>query len=166
MATRSITASVQGGAALQKHLDQIAGQLGSGAGVRVGFLQDATYPADALKKGAPLPVAQVAFWNEYGTSRSPPRPFIRDMIASKSPRWGNALGLNLRAVEYDAQAALSLMGEGIKDQMVKSIVDFRNPPNAPYTIARKGFDKPLIHTGVMQRSVDYQVVTGLDGADE
>ena len=164
--SKVITASVQGGEALQRHLNHIALQLGSGAGVRVGFLADATYPADAAKKGAPLHVAQVAFWDEFGTSRAPMRPFIRNMIASKSPRWGYALGQQLRATDYDSEAALARMGEGIKDQMVKSIVDFKDPPNAAYTIAKKGFNKPLIDTGVMQRSVDYQVVTGTDGGDD
>lgn len=165
MATHGITASLKGGEALERHLKHIHEQLGPGATVNVGFLADATYPADAASKGAPLKVAQVAFWNEFGTKRAPPRPFIRDMIESKSPRWGNALGLQLRATDYDAEAAMLRMGEGIQGQMVKSIVDFKDPPNAPYTVARKGFNKPLIDSGVMQRSVDYQVITGPpDGA--
>jgi len=186
VATRIISASLAGGDALKRHLDTIAQQLGTGAGVRVGFLADATYPAQiaadikarvkpggvngaarqAKAAASGLPVAQVAFWNEFGTSRTPARPFIRNMIASKSPRWGNVMGLNLRATGYNAQQTLGIMGELIKDQMVTSIRDFRDPGNAAQTIARKGFDKPLIDTGVMQRSVDYQVVDGPDDGDQ
>ncbi len=160
MATRSISGGLRGGAALQRHLDTIAAQLGTGAAVNVGFLENAKYPQDKDAKGPALNVAQVAFWNEFGTSRAPPRPFIRDMIASKSGRWGIALGLNLKATKYNAEQSLALMGEGIKDQMVTSIVQFKDPPNAASTIARKGFNKPLIDTGVMQRSVDFQVLEG------
>jgi hypothetical protein len=49
------------------------------------------------------------------------------------------------------------MGTVIKDQIVQSIVSTNSPPNAPSTVRRKGFDKPLIDTGVMQRSVDFVV---------
>ncbi len=164
MAGRSITATIAGGKALEKHLRTIAAKMGRGAAVNVGFLEDATYPVDADNpKSSRLPVAQVAFWNEFGTAKTPPRPFLRNTVASKSPRWGNALGANLRATNYDVPQTMALMGEGIKGQVVQSIVQFKDPPNSARTIARKGFDKPLIDTGVMQRSVDFEV---LDGSTE
>ncbi len=140
---------------MRKHLIAIEHRLGRGASVRVGFLDRATYPDGTL-------VAQVAFWNEVGTKRAPPRPFMRSMIASKSPRWGIALGLALKRTRYDARAALRIMGEGISGQLVQSIVNWSDPPNAPSTVAAKGFNKPLIDTGLMQRSVDYQVLDGDD----
>ncbi|MDN5158227.1 hypothetical protein LVK59_28730, partial [Escherichia coli] len=39
----------------------------------------------------------------------------------------------------------------------ESIRAFESPPLSPITIARKGFDKPLIDTGDMQKSVSYEV---------
>lgn len=159
MATKAISANVTGGSALERHLRDIERRLGDGAHVRVGFLESATYPAVAEGAKA-LPVAQVAFWNEFGTVNTPSRPFFRDTIERKSPRWGVALGNLLRKTNYDAEKALALMGEGIKGQLVRAIVEWSQPPNAPRTVERKGFNKPLIHTGLMQRSVDYQVVDG------
>ena len=142
-----------GGAKLEAVLRDTAKKLSDGKLLRVGFLEGETYP-DGTN------VAQVAFWNEYGTVKSPPRPFFRSMIADKSQKWGAALGANLAATGYDATKALGLVGAGIKDQLTKSIVDFQSPGNAPYTIERKGFDKPLIDTGQMQRAPAYEIKDG------
>lgn len=37
------------------------------------------------------------------------------------------------------------------------ITDLRDPPNAPYTIEKKGSDNPLIDSGVLRSSVTYKV---------
>lgn len=151
----TLTSEMKGGSALARHLREIARRLGDGVSLRVGFLEDAKYPDGT-------PVAQVAMWSEYGTSTSPPRPFIRNMVVSKSPRWGHALGRIVRDNDYDAVRSLSLMGEGIKGQLQQSIQDFTDPPLAQSTIDRKGFSKPLIDTSVMWRSVDFQVTSDKD----
>jgi hypothetical protein len=161
---KTIQGKIEGTRALERHLQEIVKRLGRGAHVRVGFLESATYPATA--NGKSLHVAQVAFWNQYGTRRSPARPYFTDMIEKKSPRWGVSLGNILRKNEYDAEKALALMGEGIKGQLQHSINEWTTPPNSPRTIARKGFNKPLIDKAVMLRSVDYQVFSGDGGEDE
>lgn len=115
---------------------------------------------------AGLKVAQVAFWNEFGTVRAPARPFFRTMIERKSGRWGNALGLALKKTDYNARNALSIMGEGIRGQLRHSINEWSSPPNSPRTVAVKGFNKPLIDTAVMIRSAEYQVIDGdVDGEE-
>jgi len=192
---KAISGTLEGGAALKRHLKHIEQQLGQGAHVVVGFLDSATYPAkhveaarerflsgkskriDISGKGqhdfetnygsgvAGLKVAQVAFWNEFGTIRAPARPFFRTMIESKSPRWGNALGIALRKTDYNARNALAIMGEGIRGQLRQSIRDWSTPPNSPKTVAIKGFNKPLIDSAVMIRSADYQVIDGDVGGE-
>lgn len=128
----------------------VAKKLSDGKTLRVGFLETEKYPDGT-------PVAQVAFWNEYGTVKAPPRPFFRQMIEAKSPKWGAALGKNLSATGYDTTKALSLVGTGIKDQLTQSIVGFQAPGNAVSTIAQKGFDKPLVDTGQMQRAPGFDI---------
>lgn len=187
---RAINGSLEGGAALKRHLQTIEKQLGQGAHVIVGFLDSATYPAKHVeavtarfKSGKTkkisvdgksqqsfdneygssrggLPVATVAFWSEFGTVRSPARPFFRTMVDSKSPRWGIGLGVALKQTNYNARDALAIMGEGIRGQLRRSIRDWTTPPNSPKTVALKGFNKPLIDTAVMIRSADYQVIDG------
>jgi hypothetical protein len=107
--------------------------------------------------GAPLPVAQVAFWNNFGTARSPARPFFSNTVRDKSPAWGEDLGKIAKAMGYNTQTVLRAMGERIKDQIVKAIVDWPSD-NAPLTVEIKGFNKGLIDSDVMQRNVDYEVV--------
>lgn len=125
--------------------------------MRVGFLESATYPG---AKGKPaLHVAQVAFWNEFGTVRAPPRPFFRTTIAKESATWGENLGKAVAYYNYDGELALRAVGQAMRDDVEASIQRWTTPPNAPYTIAKKGFDKPLIHTAGMLRSPDFEVVS-------
>jgi len=152
------TLELKGGNGLKKALADIAGRLGSGGQVKVGFLADATYPAEEGKE--PINVAQVAFWQEFGTDKIPPRPFFRSVIENQGKKWGKALALNAKATNYDTEKTLARMGEGIKGQVQHSINEWSSPPNAPYTVAKKGFNKPLIDTTHMLRSVDYQVLDG------
>lgn len=147
-------ARVRGGDKLARHLQGIADRLATGHTVRMGFLEDATYPAGP--KGQTLHVAQVAFWDNFGTSRSPPRPFFTNMIAAGSPQWGKQLAAILKATDYNSGQTLALMGESMKDALVKSIVDWP-PDNAPSTVERKGFNKGLVDKGVMQRAPAYVV---------
>ncbi len=106
-----------------------------------------------------LRVAQVAFWNEYGTTSSPARPFMRNTVAERQSKWGEALASLAKSGNFTTKIALSLMGEMMKDDFVKAIVDWP-ADNAPLTIALKGFNKGLVEKGVMQRSVDYLVEIG------
>lgn len=181
------TSAVKGGDKLQKYLFNVAQRLGTGGVVRVGFLEGAMYPfqdrAAQLRKGvarlnsvgpskprvrafvgprkqtlaAPLSVATVAFWNNFGTPTAPARPFFSDMIAEDSPKWGAKLGRVAKAAHYDTKLTLARMGEGIQGRLVKKIVDWP-ADNAPLTVAIKGFNKGLIHQGIMQRSTGYEVI--------
>lgn len=144
-----LSLKLKGGDKLRKALEEAARKAKPEV-LRVGFLQDAAHP-DRTN------VATVAFFNEFGTSRAPPRPFFRNMIAAKSGQWGQALVKILRANGGDTHAALELMGGGIRDQLVESIRDFSSPGNALSTIAAKGFDSPLKDTMVMSRSVNFEV---------
>jgi hypothetical protein len=119
------------------------------ASVRVGVLEDATYPDGTS-------VAQVAFWNEYGTSRADPRPFFRYTVNENRKNWVLSTK-NLMKLHKDPKQVMGLMGEHIKGQIVQSIVSWSDPPNAPYTIAKKGFNKPLIDSGQMSRSISWEL---------
>lgn len=145
---------VTGGDKTGPYLRQLAAKMGSGE-VRVGFLEGATYPDQG--DGKTLHVAQVAFWDEFGTSTSPARPFFRNTVAEKSPEWGSDMAKIAKATGFRTLEMLRLMGERIKDQIVSAIVRWP-ADNAPSTVARKGFNKGLVHEGIMQRAVDYETV--------
>ena len=147
-------ATISGGRRLEVKLSNMARKMTSGT-VRVGFLESSIYPVN--EKGKSLPVATVAFWNNFGTSRAPARPFFSNTVRDKSPEWGNDLAKIAAAVGYETRAVLAAMGARIKDQIVKAIVDWP-ADNAPSTVRIKGFNKGLIHRGTMQREVGYEVL--------
>lgn len=144
----------RGGAKLEAYLANLASKVRNPGTLRVGFLEGATYPDGT-------PVALVAATNEFGKpdKGQPPRPFFREMIREKSPGWGPSLAKLLVSTDYDANAALRLMGEGIKGQLQSKITTYVGPALADLTIAAKGFDKQLINTSHMLNSVDFDVKT-------
>ena len=148
---------VIGGKKLDLALQAIEKKITRGGVLRMGFLEKSTYPA-GKKNAAPLHVAQVAFWNEFGTVRSPARPSFRTTIRRKSKEWGERVGKAVIATNYDGRKALALVGQSMRDDLENEIAQWSSPPNAPSTIARKGFDKPLVDSGTMQRAPDYEVV--------
>ena len=139
-------------ASVTKALDRIAAKMGGGS-VSVGFFEGDIYPDGT-------PVASVAFWNEFGhggPAPSPPRPFFRSMVSKESTTWGRKMGALAKATNYDGKAVLGMMGEDITGALQQSITDLMSPPLAASTIRRKGFAKPLVHTGTMLRAPGYKV---------
>jgi hypothetical protein len=134
--------------------------------MRAGFLEGGTYPDDGES------VASVAAANEYGTARevngrvveTPPRPFMRTTVASKGARWAKVVGEALLRNGVDLDAALRAAGEAAVGDIQEAIGTWTEPPNAPATIAKKGFDRPLRETNHMVKSVAYDVVSGTGGA--
>jgi len=184
---KKTTIRLTGGEKLTAHLDKLSRRLMKSRALNVGFLENATYPklsaatlrkmyaarkkrtgqpgyyADvkaikgaSLKSGA-TGVAEVAAYAEFGTATSPPRPFFRAMISKHSKTWGPDLAKVLKAVDYDVDRALALMGEKIAGDLRQSIIDTNAPPLKASTVKRKGFSKPLIDTSHMLHSVDYEV---------
>lgn len=151
----------------QKVLERIAKKAATAKAVKVGILADATYPATYSTrleyrigdgKRTTTSVAQVAFWNEFGTKWTVARPFMQDTIHEYSHTWGGSLAYLAKVYDYDAYKMLTSMGEGIQGQIRGTIQGWTSPPNRPLTVYIKGFDKPLTDEGIMWRSVSYEVV--------
>jgi hypothetical protein len=149
-----LKAKFTGGKKLEKKLKEIGERVENGTFVKVGFLEDATYP-DGTN------VAQVAFWLNFGTKFMPPRPFFNQFIAENKGEWGKKLARVLEAANYDTTLALARMGYGMKGQLQDKIIAFNNPPDSDETLARKksafGKDATLVDTGHMLNSVDFDV---------
>ena len=132
-------------AALSKYKDM-------NASVRVGVLENATYPDGT-------PVAMVAFWNEYGTRTSPVRAFFRTTVSEQKKNWVLSVQ-NLMKIHNDPKQVMVLIGVNIQEQLVHSINTWSDPPNAPYTIEKKGFDAPLRDTTRMSKSISIEIGEG------
>lgn len=125
--------------------------------LKVGFFDNAKYPNGEY-------VAQVAFWNEYGTiskngnKHIPPRPFIRNVTDDKAKmqRLGEIAKIELSKGQ-DSEAVINTIGEQLVTMIKQSISQGEFEPNAPYTIAKKGSSRPLVDTGLLMSSVDFKV---------
>ena len=125
------------------------------ASVRVGVLADAGTSDDGVD------LVDIAVFNEFGTKRAPPRPFIRgafdekqrDLTRLKARLWNQVL-----AGRLDTRRALGLLGQTHEDQVKVYMTELRTPANAASTIAaktragRRG-DNPLIDTGRLRASI-------------
>ena len=126
--------------------------------LKVGFFDTAKYETGEY-------VAQVAFWNEYGTlskkgnKHIPPRPFMRNVTDNQNAmsRIFNVAKIELeKGTECDKIA--EICGEQLAQMVKLSITGGSYIPNAPYTIAKNGAGKrPLIDTAQMLGSVSYKV---------
>jgi hypothetical protein len=162
---------VIGGKKLGLALASLEKKITGGGVLRMGFLEGAKYPertnarflkavgSKATPKVVPsIPIAQAAFWNEYGTVTAPARPAFRTTIARKSKEWGDKLAKAVVATDYDGRKALALLGQDMRDDLENAIAQWSSPANAALTVKIKGFDKPLVDSGDMQRAPDYEVV--------
>ena len=134
-----------------KRLKQIKAGLGKGGTVDVGILRG-HYPDGTS-------IALVAFWNEFGTRKAPERPFIRStLFAHKNYKDTlEKIGRSIVAGKYNQKQGLTILGQIVKQDIQKTIVELRSPPNSPTTIAAKGSSNPLIDTGLMKSSIDFNV---------
>jgi hypothetical protein len=116
------------GESVNKQLLDIAKKFGGGH-VRVGFLEDKKYPDGT-------PVAQVAFWDEFGHGGpfpAPPRPFFREMVKKYSPQWPNQLAILAEKYDYNGTIILAAMGKLMEEQLRVSMLDMNSPALSPTT---------------------------------
>ena len=149
MARVSVKVQRRGGKKLQRLLRE-AGK-GGVSGVKVGFFSTARY-----ENGTP--VAAVAAWNEFGTETIPERPFFRNALAESERSVGRILqgGLDTKKMVVGEQLA-GRVGAHIQGKIRDSITALKEPPNAPETVRLKGSSDPLLDTGTLRNSVDWEV---------
>ena len=142
---------VKGGRKLRSHL--IKASNNKTATVKVGFLDGSTF----YENGQNVPT--VASFNEFGTTKSPARPFFSASVIQSENETRRIVKKGLKK-KQDNKQTLSELGKSLQEAIQLNIVDWSEPPNAPSTVARKGFNDPLIETGKMFDSVEYKVSDG------
>jgi hypothetical protein len=108
-------------------------------------------------------VVNVATYNEFGTPDIPERSFLRTTIQANRAKYKREFekayleairgGMNLRA-------SAAFIGNVARDDIKQKIVDIKDPKNAPRTIAKKGFDDPLIETRKLWASIKWKFYYG------
>lgn len=108
-------------------------------------------------------VRDYAFWNEYGTSKIPARPFFRTALIFPKARGevNDYVEKTLKEVlkgNITGLKSLDKIGLYCKGRVIKSISSGNWEPLSESTIKNKGKSKPLVDKGNMIKSVDYEVV--------
>lgn len=125
--------------------------------IDVGFFSDSKYGPDNDR----LQVAQVAAWNDYGSSTNPPRPFMTvyymNHVRSVGPEMcRKAFLLLLTKNITEVNNYLKTCARDLADELQEIILDFPGD-NSLAWIEQKGFNDPLLHTGHMFDSVALKV---------
>jgi HK97 gp10 family phage protein len=147
-----ISAKVQRKGNAAEVLERIRAGINGPTTVKVGFIQGQA-PADQVA---------IASYNEFGTSRIPERPFLRQAMAENRGAYQTLMRNDAKRIvsgEQTMRRTLDRLGLKAQGDVQQSIVDLRSPPNAPSTIKQKGSSNPLIDTGSMRQAVTFKVDT-------
>lgn len=121
--------------------------------VRVGFQQGKATDENGTD------ICDIAAWNELGTVHIPARPFLRQSVDDNLSKINNFLQEKKKDLVRGISAEQVLKEIGIfqKDLIQEKITDGDFAPNAESTVKKKGSSKPLIDTGRMRQSVNYEI---------
>lgn len=123
--------------------------------VFVGFPEgEATHTGP---NGESADMALIAAYNEFGTSTTPARPFLKQTIDGNKDKIKAMSEQTVKDIAdgKSAEQCLKQLGAyGVK-LVQETIANGSFEPNAPQTVKKKGSDKPLIDTGQMRQSVHY-----------
>ena len=118
--------------------------------VQVGFQGDQKYEDGTS-------IAEVAAYNEFGSSDTPERPIRRQSFENHEAELKAGCEAANRIVNSggSAEQALQQLGAMAKGLVQDEIVNGDFAPNAESTIQKKGSEQPLIDTGTMRQSVNF-----------
>ena len=132
----------------------------SGQEVQVGIVEPVRYPADNNN----IYVAQNWQWQEEGlpSQNIPARPAIRVgfMAPIKKGAYDNYFVQSIQRIaegKSTFKQEYTKLGAMAKVDLKKAVADWDTPRNAPLTVALKGFDNPLIDSGLLYESIDFKV---------
>jgi len=130
--------------------------VGNDLELRVGFFENARYGPENDN----LQVAQVAKWNEEGTTTNPTRPFMRHLVSSLDGVYTSTFAASIQSIligKSSFSKEYKKLGPLLVEDMQEVIAEWSTPPNSPTTVAKKGFNNPLVDTGLMHDSVEFRV---------
>ena len=119
--------------------------------------------SSGVYKGAEnMTVAQVAAIHEFGSKDGsiPERSFMRTAVFENKGSINKLIkGLAVKITDgaMGRDKALGIIGEYVKGLIKNRIRSGPFVPNAPETIRRKGSSKPLIDTGQLINSIDWEL---------
>lgn len=117
--------------------------------------------AESVDVGALDPeTAEKLAFAEFGTSRAPARPVIRQTLEARRAQLGKTMAAELDAMIATGrprEKALEAIGTAVAAELRAAIYAFSDPPNAPSTILKKLKNDPLVDTGRMAERIGWRI---------
>lgn len=140
------------------------------ASVKVGIQSDAgkhkrkvsdKRKTSGKRKTSEADMLDIAVWNEFGTAKTPSRPFIRQCFEDNKEAVAQHLGRTFSVVAQGGrlETELANVGQWYQDRQKNTLKSYPWTPNAPSTRKRKKSSKPLIDTSQLINSIRYKVET-------
>ena len=101
----------------------------------------------------------IAVYNHFGTATIPARPFVSDCAEKNAGQIQEAqkrLAYRVYQGGLSADGALAELGAWYVNVQKGHILHGGWTPNAPATVKRKGSNKPLVDTGQLVNTVDWE----------
>lgn len=103
----------------------------------------------------------------------PERSFLRKTFGDNKQQYQQNMRQIIKSAvsgKRDVKAGMGLLGRKAEQDVKKTMVDLKSPPNKPSTIAKKkGANNPLVDTGRLQQSIRWDYArpgqTGVNNAD-
>lgn len=140
--------------------------------VFVGFLRSSgVYQPKQGGAGKPMTMAQLGAIHEFGAPNAgiPERSFMRSAVEAnkhKLEKLVERLAGQVIDGKLARRNALGILGEYVKNLFKAMIRKGLKPPLKPATVRRKGSSKPLIDTGQLINSIDWEVVENKKERDQ
>ncbi|MFZ7222718.1 hypothetical protein [Avibacterium avium] len=124
------------------------------ASVKIGIQSDA-----GQHKESGADVVDIAIWNEFGTEKTPSRPFIRQCFAEHQGLVEQHLQRIVLSVTKgsDLRRELARLGQWYEGKQKHTLRHYPWKSNSKATVKRKKSSKPLIDTAQLVNSIRYQV---------
>lgn len=106
-------------------------------------------------------MAEVGWWNEFGTRRIPERPFLRTGLRENLSDYRTIIAANLKAIltqKAEENQALGVLGEKAQADVQQKITSISSPENADATQEKKGSSSPLLDTGALRQHIRWALV--------
>lgn len=143
---------------VEKQLQGLAKALNTRiTGAKAGYLSNDKGEIPYEEPNPPT-LEEVALWNEFGTERIPPRPFLQRAQKSATARCNKLVQARMEE-NADLEQIAKEIGLVLQDEIKQQITRGQFVPNAPSTIRRKGSSRPLIDTGNLRQSVHWGITT-------
>jgi len=103
-------------------------------------------------------IPEIGAAHEFGAG-VPERSFIRSTIAENISKYNKMRRDLIKAMvagEISSSKAVAILGEAVKADVQRKIETLSDPPNSDETIEHKGSSNPLIDTGAMRQSIQWE----------